>query len=168
MRQEVKEWASREIARLPKDESSYAKRDLITILVNRLLKRQVVIPSSVVDVLADRVGVTIEYMQRVLSWMPNVGLAFNGSKHYRMLVDSPVKHWSMCVWGPGTDEEEAEHVDTLERKHYRETTSVVPVPFQYVRLREQGRVCHLEPCDTERWSLALEHHLARKADQQEE
>jgi hypothetical protein len=131
-----------------------------------LFSKYLYIDSAHLDVVAEILGISTPYFQKALRSIPWMGLAFNGTKHYRMIVDSPVRRWSMCMYSPSSLEDREEFVETLRYKGYEETKEELPLPFEY--LFYEGRVCWLEPCDTGHWNVARLHQLQRKANLKKE
>src|SRR5690606_22567797 len=95
-----------------------------------------------------------------------IGLVYNGTGHYRLLTDNPVKEWSICVYTPEDEKDKEEHKALLRSKGYKEGEGPVPHLWEWVEC--DGSVAHPEPCDSDRWELAYSHHMEGQTDQQEE
>lgn len=128
-------------------------------------KYHAVMPEHFNQILLD-LDVSKVHLTRCIGRLKNVGLIFNGPAHYRVQTDNPVKHWSMCVYTPKDQEDAERHKKALQVKGYSQGTGSVPLLFEWVE--SGGSIAHAEPCNTARWIVAYEHHMAGKADQQEE
>lgn len=142
------------------------KRAQVRLVVKAILEKYRMIDARRLDFLVSSIGVTTGYFQKALRIIPWIGLTYNGTRHYRMIVDSPVRRWSMCIYKAEDNDDKAEFIKTLEYKAYTKVEADLPLPFEYIDRGDS--VCWLEPCDTDQWELAYQHHVRGKALFQEE
>lgn len=119
-----------------------------------------------IDLLGEELCVSKAHMKRCIRRAGWVAVVFNGSSHYRVKLDNPIRLWSMCLYNFVDMEDRLGYEETLKEKGYEETKEDLPLPFEY-KVMDRS-IAHPEPCDTDLWAVAFEYHMARKADQQEE
>lgn len=137
------------------------KRAQVRLIVKAILEKYRMIDAKRLDFLVEKIGVTTGYFQKALRIVPWIGLTYNGTRHYRMIVDGPVRRWSMCIYKAVDDRDKEEFIRTLEYKAYEKVEADLPLPFEYIDRGDS--ICWLEPCDSDQWELAYQDRVRRKA-----
>lgn len=156
-----------EVAVKVAEEFTKSKKDQVRLILKALFEWYRYIDSESLKWLSKRLGLTHNYFQKAARAIPWLGLAYNGTKHYRMPVHGPTKRWSMCVYTPDDDASRRSMEEILENKGYcLKEGEAIPLPFEYVEYN--GTVCWLEPCDSAGWTMEYRDHLSRQANLEEE